>query len=82
MIGVYFLSVFAGSLLVGINVAKTLAWVYGKPLIGVNHLEGHLYAAWLLDAGELLDARAVHADRPDAAEDGIVGGKRRRCGWC
>jgi len=45
----------AGSLLVGINVAKTLAWVHDKPLIGVNHLEGHLYAAWLLDPDE--DAR-------------------------
>jgi len=42
----------AGSLLVGINVAKTLAWVHGKPLLGVNHLEGHLYAAWLLDPGQ------------------------------
>jgi N6-L-threonylcarbamoyladenine synthase len=41
----------AGSLLVGINFAKTLAWVHDKPLIGVNHLEGHLYAAWLVDAG-------------------------------
>jgi len=40
----------AGSLLVGINVAKTLAWVHQKPLIGVNHLEGHIYAAWLKDA--------------------------------
>ncbi|HEY8871232.1 MAG TPA: hypothetical protein VIM30_17820, partial [Candidatus Limnocylindrales bacterium] len=39
----------AGSLLVGINVAKTLAWVHEKPLIGVNHLEGHIYAAWLED---------------------------------
>ena len=42
----------AGSLLVGINFAKTLAWVHDKPLVGVNHLEGHLYAAWLLDPGE------------------------------
>jgi N6-L-threonylcarbamoyladenine synthase len=42
----------AGSLLVGINVAKTLAWVHDKPLIGVNHLEGHVYAAWLLDPGQ------------------------------
>ncbi len=42
----------AGSLLVGINFAKTLAYVHGKPLVGVNHLEGHLYAAWLLDPGE------------------------------
>ncbi len=42
----------AGSLLVGINFAKSLAWVHDKPLVGVNHLEGHVYAAWLLDPGE------------------------------
>jgi N6-L-threonylcarbamoyladenine synthase len=42
----------AGSLLVGINFAKTIAWVHDKPLIGVNHLEGHLYAAWLTDPSE------------------------------
>jgi N6-L-threonylcarbamoyladenine synthase len=41
----------AGSLLVGINVAKTLAWFRRKPLVGVNHLEGHIYAAWLIDPG-------------------------------
>jgi N6-L-threonylcarbamoyladenine synthase len=38
-----------GSLLVGINFAKTLAYVHGKPLVPVSHLEGHLYAAWLTD---------------------------------
>ncbi|MGD9115776.1 MAG: tRNA (adenosine(37)-N6)-threonylcarbamoyltransferase complex transferase subunit TsaD [Dehalococcoidia bacterium] len=37
----------AGSLLVGVNVAKAMALAYGLPLIGVNHLEGHLYANWL-----------------------------------
>src|SRR4051812_12792016 len=42
----------AGSLLVGINVAKPLAWVHEKPLVGVNHLEGHVYAAWLRDSGQ------------------------------
>jgi N6-L-threonylcarbamoyladenine synthase len=42
----------AGSLLVGINFAKALAWVHDKPLIGVNHLEGHVYAGWLVDPGE------------------------------
>ena len=42
----------AGSLLVGINVAKSLAWAHDKPLIPVNHLEGHVYAGWLLDPGE------------------------------
>ena len=42
----------AGSLLVGINFAKALAWVHDRPLVGVNHLEGHVYAAWLHDPGE------------------------------
>ena len=42
----------AGSLLVGINFAKALAWVHDLPLVGVNHLEGHVYAAWLRDPGE------------------------------
>ena len=42
----------AGSLLVGINFAKALSWVHDTPLVGVNHLEGHVYAAWLLDPGE------------------------------
>jgi N6-L-threonylcarbamoyladenine synthase len=40
----------AGSLLVGINFAKALAWVHDVPLVGVNHLEGHVYAAWLDDS--------------------------------
>lgn len=38
-----------GSLLVGIEFAKTLAYVYNKPLIGVNHLIGHIYANNLED---------------------------------
>jgi N6-L-threonylcarbamoyladenine synthase len=42
----------AGSLLVGLNFAKALAYVEDKPLIGVNHLDGHVEAAWLLDPGE------------------------------
>ena len=42
----------AGSLLVGLNTAKALAYSWSKPLIGVNHLEGHMYANWLSDAGE------------------------------
>ncbi len=40
----------AGSLLVGVNSAKGLALAENLPLIGVNHLEGHVYAAWLEDA--------------------------------
>lgn len=37
-----------GSLLVGVNMAKALAWSQNLPLIGINHLEGHLYANWLI----------------------------------
>lgn len=43
----------AGALLVGITYAKSLAFGLGVPLIGVNHLEGHIHAV-------LLDARARH----------------------
>jgi len=37
----------AGSLLVGVNVAKAIALAFSLPLIGVNHLEAHIYANWL-----------------------------------
>jgi len=38
----------AGSLLVGANVAKAIALARGLPITGVNHLEGHIYANWLI----------------------------------
>ena len=53
----------AGALLVGTNYAKALAYVLGIPLVGVNHLEGHIYAAWL----------AVHGG-PDAQGEGAFPG--------
>ena len=40
----------AGALLVGVNTAKALALAAGLPLMGINHLEGHVYANWLEDA--------------------------------
>jgi N6-L-threonylcarbamoyladenine synthase len=45
-----------GSLLVGVNVAKAVATAHDLPLVGVNHIEGHIYANWLtdLDAGSPL----------------------------
>ena len=37
----------AGSLLVGVNLAKAIALAWDLPLIGINHLEAHIYANWL-----------------------------------
>ena len=42
----------AGSLLVGANFAKTIAYARSIPLVGVNHLEAHLYANWLTTSDE------------------------------
>jgi N6-L-threonylcarbamoyladenine synthase len=39
----------AGALLVGVSAAKSLALVTGRPYVGVNHHEGHMYAAMLDD---------------------------------
>jgi N6-L-threonylcarbamoyladenine synthase len=55
----------AGALLVGISYAKSLAYALGKPLIAVNHLEGHIHAV-LLEQAQLavnsdLDALALPA---------------------
>jgi N6-L-threonylcarbamoyladenine synthase len=42
----------AGSLVVGVNFAKGLAFGWNKPLIGVNHIEGHIYSLWLTEGAE------------------------------
>lgn len=48
-----------GSLLVGVEAAKTLAWFWNKPLVPVNHLEGHIYANWLTDYWQEIQFPAV-----------------------
>jgi N6-L-threonylcarbamoyladenine synthase len=48
----------AGSLLVGVNAGKGIALGRGLPLVGVNHLEAHIYAHWV-------GARLAHAHVPD-----------------
>lgn len=42
----------AGSLVVGVNAAKAMAYAMRRPLVAVNHLEAHIYANWLALPGE------------------------------
>jgi len=42
----------AGALLVGYNAGKAIAFGRGLPFLGVNHLEGHVYANWLVEGPE------------------------------
>jgi N6-L-threonylcarbamoyladenine synthase len=44
-----------GSLLVGVNMAKGLAVGSGKPLLGINHIEGHIYSLWLTEEAENIE---------------------------
>lgn len=43
------------ALLIGATAAKTLALVWDKPLIGINHLEGHIYANLVSDKNQAAD---------------------------
>ena len=45
-----------GSLLIGICFAKGIAWATGKKIIGINHLEGHIFSACLMNDGSVNDS--------------------------
>lgn len=49
----------AGSLLVGVNYAKGLALGRDLPLVGVNHLEGHIYSLWLTSTAAPIEFPAI-----------------------
>ena len=57
----------AGALLVGITFAKAFAFGLGKPLIAVNHLEGHIHAVLMQTTSEL-SSRPESASLADAVE--------------
>ena len=48
-----------GSLLVGLTAAKTLAWVWDRPLVAVNHVEAHLYACRMAAGRDVFPAAGL-----------------------
>jgi N6-L-threonylcarbamoyladenine synthase len=62
----------AGSLLVGVNTAKAIAWARGLPLVAVNHLEGHLYSNWLDEGTGIDPAAIIRPSLPCLDENGEV----------
>ena len=57
----------AGSLVVGVNAAKAMALARDIPLVGINHLEGHVYANWLVKPEHWRPTRAGEARREPRA---------------
>lgn len=53
-----------GSLLIGVETAKTLALAWDKPLIGVNHLVGHIYANWIDEQVESRQSKRKEIEFP------------------
>ena len=52
-----------GALLVGVETAKALAFALGKPLVGVNHLAGHLAAVFLERPADAARRRRIRTSR-------------------
>jgi N6-L-threonylcarbamoyladenine synthase len=67
-----------GSLLIGVTAAKTLAWAIGKPLVGVDHVQAHLYSVVLgeeklkSEISNLKDRRPEYRDRELMPAVGLV----------
>src|SRR5689334_23124512 len=67
-----------GALLVGVEVAKSLGYALGKPVVGVNHLAGHLAAAFIERDGHVrIPPRLPRTtDGAAASADGALAGQR------
>lgn len=70
-----------GSLLIGILAARTLAIIKGKPLYGVNHVEGHIYANFLTES--TLDGYVMRSAAPEFPMLGVIvsGGHSQLVMW-
>ena len=67
-----------GSLLVGVSAAKAYSLAWGVPFVGVNHLEGHLHAAFLEDPDMALPAVVLLVSGGHTMLVHMVGGGRYR----
>jgi N6-L-threonylcarbamoyladenine synthase len=62
------------ALLVGVNAAKAIAFARSKPLVAVNHIEGHIYSNWLIPEKEAAEGRAQPEPRLPAVLLVVSGG--------
>lgn len=51
------------SLLVGVHTARALAYIYRRPLVRVNHIEGHIYSNWLQGIGSRSKGTELRIDQ-------------------
>src|SRR5215210_7265371 len=58
----------AGALLTGLNTAKMIAWARGLPFVGVNHIEAHIYANWLLSETTRHETRDTRHETRDVSQ--------------
>jgi N6-L-threonylcarbamoyladenine synthase len=56
-----------GSLLVGVETAKTISYVLHKPIVPVNHMVGHIYANFICHPGEATTSIGSHLNRDSIA---------------
>jgi N6-L-threonylcarbamoyladenine synthase len=62
------------ALLVGVNAAKAIAFARSKPLVAVNHIEGHIYSNWLVPEKDAAEGRHVPEPRLPAVVLVVSGG--------
>jgi len=63
------------SLLVGTAFAKTLAWKLNKPIVGINHIEGHIASNWLKPVGKISNFPARLASQREAGRQFLISNK-------
>jgi N6-L-threonylcarbamoyladenine synthase len=61
----------SGALMTGLNAAKAMAWARDLPFVGVNHLEAHIYANWLVPEGEKQTSRQADKQAEHSIADSL-----------